>query len=1032
MADKQAKVAKRKKKRKPKDSHEFSLEDVLAVGGDKDDFEMLKDVDISDEFSADEETSGNVEEKEIMSLIKELGLDKVTFKGEKLNSELDINQDKSAGTAVKSKESLKKDQEEKSAKKEKKNQRKESEVTNTSKSTGSTVTAQVPQVLPERKGGPRQKLLIKPGGLWYDLLVEDNTTSPTPSQDDVICLSREAADLFEQEVGIYDKMKVKEKSSDSQWLKSVVSSGTLNDKVAALTVQVQESAVHGLKTLDILIGMAKKKGRRESIIAVDMLKELWMTLLLPNNRKLKKFAQHPLLSLVEIVHKGGGWDERDRRLILWYFEEQLKQRYQEFVEVVEKLLQDTLVNIRSKILGAVFDLLSEKPEQEQVLLSLLINKIGDPDRKIASKAVYLSRSLVTKHPNMKLVVTKEIEKLLYRPNIAIKAQYFAVCFLNQLILTKQDGELATRLISIYFSFFRAFLTKGELEAKMLSALLTGVNRAFPYAKEEDEQYNEQINTLFRTVHIGTFNTSVQALMLLYQVMESRQSVSDRFYSALYAKLLDPNLKTSGKQAVFLNILYKSVKSDPSLHRVKAFVKRIVQVCSFQQPSFVCGALFMISELTKLKPGIKSLTQQPEEEDDEEHFVDVPSEDDEDKITTEEVSSARKEPQIRHPDAAKSPKTETRVSGAQKSQTYKPSQRNPLYSGAENSCLWELNRLSRHYHPSVSHFAHTLMKGNNIEYKGDPLQDFTLMRFLDRFVYKNPKQKERDHGGSLMQPKTSSSRLAEEPVNTKEFLAKKEEDIREDELFFHRYFKRKAEKEGQRKKKAGESDDEISEKETNFDNVLEERSSFEYDFASDLKSSKMSTASKNKAITSDEEDEGGDENSEEGGSDDEELEGKEFDYDAMDLSSSEDEQAEEPTTTQGKKRKFTEKDYEKALLENLSSDELSEDEGSQFTKTKSKKGNTEGGDVSSMFASAEEFAHLLENSKASRGGTYDVKRGSASDKQLRWEEKKAGKNWNTKRGNRGRGRGGSKGPRRESNVNRRTNFRSKGRGGKRPR
>ena len=46
-------------------------------------------------------------------------------------------------------------------------------------------------------------------------------------------------------------------------------------------------------------------------------------------------VQHPLLSLVEIVHKGGGWDERDRRLILWYFEEQLKQRYQEFVEVVE-------------------------------------------------------------------------------------------------------------------------------------------------------------------------------------------------------------------------------------------------------------------------------------------------------------------------------------------------------------------------------------------------------------------------------------------------------------------------------------------------------------------------------------------------------------------------------------------------------------------------------------------------------------------------------------------------------------------------
>ena len=36
-------------------------------------------------------------------------------------------------------------------------------------------------------------------------------------------------------------VKVKEKSSDSQWLRSVVSSGTLKDKVAALTIQVQVS-----------------------------------------------------------------------------------------------------------------------------------------------------------------------------------------------------------------------------------------------------------------------------------------------------------------------------------------------------------------------------------------------------------------------------------------------------------------------------------------------------------------------------------------------------------------------------------------------------------------------------------------------------------------------------------------------------------------------------------------------------------------------------------------------------------------------
>lgn len=46
--------------------------------------------------------------------------------------------------------------------------------------------------------------------------------------------------------------------------------------------------------------------------------------------------------------------------------------------------------------------------------------------------------------------------------------------------------------------------------------------------------------------------------------------------------------------------------------------------------------------------------------------------------------------------------------------------------------------------------HISTQGVHIHYSGDPLEDFTLMRFLDRFVYKNPKQKINDHGGSLMQ------------------------------------------------------------------------------------------------------------------------------------------------------------------------------------------------------------------------------------------------------------------------------------------
>ena len=34
-----------------------------------------------------------------------------------------------------------------------------------------------------------------------------------------------------------------------------------------------------------------------------------------------------------------------------------------------------------------------------------------------------------------------------------------------------------------------------------------------------------------------------------------------------------------------------------------------------------------------------------------------------------------------------------------------------------------------------------LQGERVSYTGDPLQDFTLIRFLDRFVFKNPKKKE---------------------------------------------------------------------------------------------------------------------------------------------------------------------------------------------------------------------------------------------------------------------------------------------------
>ncbi len=49
----------------------------------------------------------------------------------------------------------------------------------------------------------------------------------------------------------------------------------------------------------------------------------------------------------------------------------------------------------------MWELLNEVPEAEAKILSMLVNKLGDPERKVGSKVVYLMSETLHKHPGMK-------------------------------------------------------------------------------------------------------------------------------------------------------------------------------------------------------------------------------------------------------------------------------------------------------------------------------------------------------------------------------------------------------------------------------------------------------------------------------------------------------------------------------------------------------------------------------------------------------------------------------------------------------
>ena len=84
-------------------------------------------------------------------------------------------------------------------------------------------------------------------------------------------------------------------------MRTVVSTGVLADKIAALTLQVQTAPLHTPSAFDSLMTMVKKKGRRETLVAMDALRQLYLQEMLPEKRKLRKFSEvKNFLSLLSI------------------------------------------------------------------------------------------------------------------------------------------------------------------------------------------------------------------------------------------------------------------------------------------------------------------------------------------------------------------------------------------------------------------------------------------------------------------------------------------------------------------------------------------------------------------------------------------------------------------------------------------------------------------------------------------------------------------------------------------------------------
>lgn len=706
---------------------------------------------------------------------------------------------------------------------------------------------------------------------WYTLgkkFPDGNTTiySPhatktkpaNPPSTAIVNQYRNLADqIYSHEISLYQNYY---SHKDEQWVQNTMKRGTLKDRVAAMSVTSSQAPIHKLHSgLDALLKLATQaktasQQQRVNQLAGEALVDLFLNTYLPPDRKLYGMNARPLMEYYENPTK----TLSPRILVLWRMEELIKEKYRAFVNLLmqwcstdtssnnakssnQTLLMNNMTGSSNELqkimaLKTCAHLLSQRPENEGILLQTIVNKMGDPHKKTAAAAGHALRNILDQHPVMIHVISREVMQLAHRPKLSEKAMYHCIIFLNQLQLkhTPDHNKLASELVSTYFRFFQMTVQYNHdnedekstskknhpnnhngMKSRLLSALLTGVNRAHPFLPVQDSlQDQERINALYKIAHYTSSpGTSTQALMLLNHLVigvpsdpsstvssspspSSQNSSSEkqnRFYKTLYSTLSSPTMLCQGGTkhhlTLYFNLLYKSMKRDTHSHRVVAFAKRLLHtVChAMENPCGVMTAsLFLLSEVSRHQPVLKS-------------FINSAALSSSEQEKTYEYDTNKRDPRMAFGDASGHNNTST---------TNLPK-------------LWEVYLYQHHFHPSVQKFAVTYLdekRGNVIDYGGDPLRDFALMPFLDRFAYRHPKARDRtkqssDKESKNIFEKTVSQKSKHINVNDEQFWNHPKTRISVDNEFFLKFFKERARRDavkgivrGSEKKSPGDDDD----------------------------------------------------------------------------------------------------------------------------------------------------------------------------------------------------------------------------------
>ena len=428
----------------------------------------------------------------------------------------------------------------------------------------------------------------------------------------------------------------------------------------------------------------------------------------------------------------------NEELIESFYEDKIHHLYLRLILIIENnILNEPLIQIKKKNLNFLFEMLLNQPECEEKILSEIINKLGDPNSEISNFVINLLKNLQEQHLKMSFVIFNNV-KTFFTQSQNVKAKLNSLIYLTQMKIPFNNNKFIEESIKFFFELFNQFSKKedeaqienkkyenkkilnkkekknkimnrlkneSESNKKILSLIVKRINILFNFIKNNKTQMNkinnlvqEKINILFELSHNKSIKLSIEILKLLFAIIQTQDlQYNDRYYRTLYDFINNFNLSTSKYLKDALKLILLSLIYDSNNVRISSFLKRLLQMCLCSEPNYIICVLIIISQVLRNKNKLWKMIE----------------------------------------------KKEIFLNNKDNNNYYDYNKRDPKYSNSENCYLNEIYLLCNHYHPSVQRIAKFILENYNkeiVNYEGNPLLDFSLVNFLEKFVLKNPKIK----------------------------------------------------------------------------------------------------------------------------------------------------------------------------------------------------------------------------------------------------------------------------------------------------